>query len=361
MTLRRTLPLALLATLTPLTARAQTAPTTPPLAPPVSTAAGTTGLTVRPGLEVFSQYALRFTNTDAGTLDTTHTFDVPRTHASLTADYEHARARVVLEAVRSASEGSLLGVAGDSFVLRLREAWGGWSSPRVEVRAGVVPTLALPEIESTWGLRAVAPTPLETARWMSPADLGLTARVALPHGLGAVALGAYNGEGYAQREFNRSLSGEALVVLRPFAGTALEPLTALASYTLGTAGAGDVRSDRFTGALLWRGARIRGGASVTRAWGIDDRGDQTGWLVEGFVAAEPVASLLVGARVFRWQRDDSVDTDRVTTVLATAGWRVVRPWEVFAAVSRAIPGARAVQALPGSDHWELRLVSRVVF
>ncbi len=352
----------LVATLFSGSALAQTATSqTPPVAPPLSTAAGSTGFEVHPGLEVFAQYALRLTNTDAGDVDVTHAFDVPRTHASLTATWEHARARVVLEAVRSAAEGSLLGVAGDSLILRLREAYGGWSSPRVEVRAGVVPTLTVPEIESTWGLRAVSSTPLEAARYASPADLGVTARVALPRGLGAAALGAYNGDGYAQREFNRGKNIEVLLLLRPLAGGALEPLTLIASYVLGSSGAGDVRADRATGAILWRATRIRGGVSFTYAWGVDDRGDQTGWLAEGFVAAEPISSLLLGARVLRWQRDDAAETDRLTTILATVGWRVTRPWEVFAAVSRSIAGARALQALPGSDNWELRLVSRVVF
>ena len=35
-----------------------------------------------------------------------------------------------------------------------------------------------------------------------------------------------------------------------------------------------LRADRFTGALLWRGARVRGGATFTYAWGVDDRGDR---------------------------------------------------------------------------------------
>ncbi len=340
-------------------ASAQSAPT--PLQAPSSTAAGSTGFTVRPGLEVFAQYAVRLTNTAAGGSDTAHDFDVPRKNASLSADYEHARARVVLEAVRSASSGALLGVAGDSLVLRLREAWGGWNSPRVDVRAGVVPTLTLPEIESTWGLRAVAPTPLESARLLSPADLGVTARVAMPAGLGAVALGAYNGEGYAQRDFNRSKSVEALVIARPSPTGALSPLHIAVSYAAGTQGAGDVRADRFTGALLWRGARIRGGATFTYAWGVDDRGDRSAWVAEGFVAAEPIGALLLGARVVRWQRDVDVDSDRVTTIVATAGWRVFRAWEVFVAGTRSIAGARAVEALPGSDNWDLRAVSRVVF
>lgn len=348
--------IALSLALAPAAALAQNAPVQAPNA----TAAGTTGITVRPGLEVFAQYALRLTNTDTDT-EVTHDFDVPRTHASLTASYERARARVVVEAVRSASEGSLLGVAGDSLVVRLREAYGGWLSPRVEVRAGVIPTLTLPEIESTWGLRAVAPTPLESTRFMAPADLGVSARVALPGGRGAVAFGAYNGEGYAQREFNRSKSAEAMLLFRPAPSGALAPLHLMASYALGTSGAGDVRADRATGAILWRGARVRGGATFTWAWGVDDRGDRQGWLVEGFVAAELVDRLLLGARALRWQHDVDADTDHITQLVATAGWRVVRAWELFLAGTRSIAGARMVRASPASDFWDLRVVSRVVF
>jgi hypothetical protein len=350
-------PLALALTLAASAAGAQVAPL--PAAP--ATAAGSTGITVRPGLEAFAQYGLRLTNTDAGELETFHQFDVPRVHASLQAEYDHVRARLVLEAVRSASEGALLGVAGDSVLLRVREAWGGWSSPRFDVRAGVVPTLTVPEVESTWGLRAVTPTPLEATRLVAPADLGLTARFMLPGGRGSVALGAYNGEGYAQREFNRGKNVEAMVLFRPAPGTAAEPLVLLASYVLGTSGLGDTRADRFTGAALWRGARVRGGATFTWAMGADDRPERESWLAEAFVAAEPVASLLLGARVLRWQRDVTVDTDRVTSVVATVGWRVARPWEVFLAGTRSIPGGRAALALPGSDHWDLRAVSRVVF
>jgi hypothetical protein len=332
-----------------------------PLPAAPATAAGTTGLQLHPGLEAFAQYSFRLTNVDTGGLETFHVFDVPRVHVSLQGEYDHARARVVAEAVRSASEGALLGVAGDSILLRVREAWGGWISPHFDVRAGVLPTLTVPEVESTWGLRAVTPTPLEATRLVAPADLGVTARYHLPRGLGHVAVGVYNGEGYAQREFNRGKNLEALAFLRPLATTGLQPLCVFVSYVLGSSGLGDGRADRFTGGLLWRGTRVRGGATFTWAWGADERPLRESWLGEVFLAAEPLGALLLGARFLRWQRDVSVDTDRVTQIVATVGWRVARPWEVFLAGTRTIPGGRAVLALPGSDHWDFRAVSHVVF
>ncbi|MEZ4410556.1 MAG: hypothetical protein R3A52_29355 [Polyangiales bacterium] len=340
------------------------APATPISSPGPSTPAGSTGFTVRPGVEVFAQYALRLTNTDAGATEWFHAFELPRAHASAEGRYGVARARFVFEAVRSASEGALLGVAGDSFVFRVREAWAGVATTRwIEARAGVVPTLTIPEVESTWGLRAVAPVPAESAGLASPADLGATLRVRLPEELGWAGAGAYNGEGYTAREINRGKNLELAASLHPLARLAprAAPLTLFASYVLGSSGSGSSRADRFTGAALWQGQRLRAGLVATLAWGLDDDGARFSYLLEAFVWAEPVTNLLVGARFSRWQRDDTEESDRVTTVLGTVGYRVLAPLEVFLAVSRQIPGARAAQALPGTDQWEFRAVTRAVF
>lgn len=331
----------------------------PAAAPP--TAAGNTGLSVRPGVEVFAQYAARLTNTTAGETEWFHRFDVPRVHAALTGEYRDARARVVLEAVRSAAEGSLVGVDGDSLVFRVREAYASWNGRPLHLQAGVVPTLTLPEIEGTWRLRAVAPTPLEVTALGSPADLGATARFDLPRTFGWVGVGAYNGEGYNGRELNRGKNVEIVASVHPFPWRAMQPLAVLASYTLGSSGTGAARANRFTGALLWQGASLRVGLTGTVAWGVDDDGGRLSYLLEGFARFEPVERLITGLRVSWWQRDDREESDRVTTILGTVGYRVLDPLEIFGAVSRQIPGARAEDALPGSDHWEFRLVTRGVY
>lgn len=338
---------------------ATTAAAQPAASPP--TAAGNTGLSVRPGVEVFAQYAARLTNTAAGEAGWFHRFDVPRVHAALTGEFRDARARVVLEAVRSASEGSLVGVDGDSLVFRVREAYAAWNGRPLRVQAGVVPTLTLPEIEGTWRLRAVAPTPLEVTALGAPADLGVTARVDLPRAFGWVGAGAYNGEGYNGRELNRGKNVELVASVHPFPWRALQPLAVLASYTIGSSGTGAARADRFTGALLWQGASLRVGVTGTVAWGVDDDGGRLSYLLEGFARFEPVERLITGLRLSFWQRDDREDSDRMTTILGTVGYRVLEPLEVFGAVSRQIPGARAEDALPGSDHWEFRLVTRGVY
>ena len=361
MSIRRIV-LGLALALTPAAAAAQT-PATPepiPTAGP-ATPAGTTGLAVRPGVEIFGQYALRLVDGSAGDTAWFHAFELPRAHASLGASYGPAQARFVLEAVRSASEGALLGVAGDSLVLRVREAWAGAALTRwIELRVGVVPTLTIPEIEGTWRLRAVAPTPLEVTGLGAPADLGVTLRARLPADLGWAAVGVYNGEGYTNRELNRGKNLEAAFAVHVPRGP-LRRLTLLGSYVFGSSGTGLSRADRLTGALLWQGDRVRGGVSLTAGWGVDDDGARRSLLVEGFARVEPIARLIVGLRASWWQRDDRAADDQVLTLLGSVGWRVFDPLEVHLALSRQTAGERTRAALPGIENTELRAVTRVVF
>lgn len=332
----------------------------PAASPPTS--AGNTGLSVRSGIEVFAQYAVRSTSAPDGTPEWSHAFDVPRAHVALTGEYGDARARVVLEAVSPALGGSIGGVASDAFVFRLREAFGAWAPGRVvRVQAGVVPTLTIPEVEGTWRLRAVAPTRLEQTGLGSPADLGATVRVDLPRTFGWVGIGAFNGEGYTGRELNRGKSVELAASVHPIPGRAFAPLAAFASYVVGSTGVGSTRSDRLTAGALWQAAEVRAGAVATIAWGVNGDSGRVSYLVEAFARVEPVERLLVGLRYSFLQRDDRIDANEVHTVLGTVGYRVIEPLEVFAAASRSIPGAGAAAALPGSDQWEFRMVSRGVY
>ena len=332
----------------------------PAASPP--TAAGNTGLSVRPGVEVFAQYAVRSTVAPDGASVWTHAFDVPRVHAALTGEFGDARARVVLEAVSPSLGGTTGALVSDAFVFRLREAFAGWAPGRVlRVQAGVVPTLTIPEIEGTWRLRAVAPTALEQTGLGAPADLGATVRATLPGTFGWVGVGAYNGEGYNGRELDRAKSVEVAASVHPIPGRALAPLAVFASYIVGTSGVASTRADRLTAGLLWQGTDLRVGAVATIAWGVGSDGDRVSYLVEGFTRFEPVDRLLLGLRYSYLQRDDRLEANQVHTVLGTVGYRIIEPLEVFAAASRSAPGASAAAVLPGSDQWEFRLVTRGVY
>lgn len=326
-----------------------------------ATAAGSTGLRVQLGLEAFVAYDLAITPAATGT-QWFHSFEIPRAHVSAAGSYGPARARVVLEAVRSASEGALLGVAGDSFVMRLREASAGYRlGSWLAIDAGVVPTLTIPELDGSFNLRAVAATPLESAGLGSPADLGATARFTFPRGYGFVAVGAYNGEGYDNRELNRGKNLEAAVEFHPAAATAARPLAIFASFVNGSSGTGSARADRLTTALLWQGRRVRAGADFVYAWGVGEDGTRRSWLADGFVRVEPIDRLLLGARGFTWLRDTTAASNRVSAVTGAVGYRIADPLETFVAVTRTLAGTEAAKALPGVDRWDVRIVGRVVF
>ncbi|MBL8680080.1 MAG: hypothetical protein JNK05_12975 [Myxococcales bacterium] len=326
-----------------------------------STQAGAHRLFVRAGADVIAQYALRVTETPAGT-DWFHRFDLGRAHAALSLSWGPARARLVLEAVRSASEGALLGVAGDSLLFRVREGYAAWRPfTWLEAQAGVVPTLTIPTLETAWGARAIAPASLESTGLGSPADLGVTVRAALPRALGTVAIGAFNGEGYALRELNRGKNLEIAADLRPFATLGLRELAIVGSFVLGSSGTGRARSDRLTVGAQFDRRRYGGGVSTTIAWGVADASERTSVLAEAFARVEPIERWLLAARLTYWNRNLAVSDDALWTVLFGTGVRLAEPLSAWVAASRSIAGAATVAALPGVDAWEVRVVARAVF
>lgn len=329
-------------------------------APP--TAAGTTGLLkVTPGLEVFAQYSFRQTSTLDGQTPWFHIFDVPRVHASVTGEYGSATGRILLEGVRSASEGALIGVAGDSLVVRLREAWAGYRFKNwFSAAMGVVPTLTVPELEGTWRLRVVGPAPLEQTGMASPADLGITGRFNFPKEYGYLAAGVYNGEGYTRRELNRGKNVEIAASVHPVPKGVVKPLGIFGSYVIGSSGTGSSRADRLTTAVLWQGIRLRAGAGMTYAWGLGDDGLRRSMLFDAFFRVEPVDRLMLGLRGSYWDRNvEGTNPDTIVNVAGSVGFRWARPFETHLAVSKQAPSNVAQSALAGSDFWEFRLVSRI--
>lgn len=347
------------------------APALPSLAPPPNgraappTEAATRGTSkVRAGLEVFAEYKYTRTLGPGDSSTWFHAFDVPRVHGAIEGEYdERLRGRLLLEAVRSASEGALVGVGGDSLVVRVREAYGAYRILEpVEVSAGVIPTLTVPELDGTWMLRAIAASGMEANQLGTPADLGAKVRVEAPERYGWAAVAATNGEGYAGRELNRGKSVEGAIEVHPLPAGALLPLGVFFSYQAGSLGAVSARADRVTSGLVWQGTMVRAGAFFTYAWGVGQNGTQHAALGTAFVRVEPVSRLLAGARVDVAVRDvRTAPADAISTVWLTAGYRVADPLEVFLAGSRSIPTSRADAEVPGSDSWALRVIGRVVF
>jgi hypothetical protein len=313
---------------------------------------------------VFAEYSYRRTSGPRQGSTWFHAFDVPRVHAAIEGAYDDTlRGRVLLEAVRSASEGALIGVAGDSLVVRVREAYGAYRPfEALEIAAGVVPTLTVPELDGTWMLRPIAPSGLEANALGTPADLGAKARFDLPSRHGWLAVAATNGEGYTSRELNRGKNLEGALEVHPFARGALLPLGLFTSFTSGSTSTVSAPADRSTSGLVWQGTRVRAGVFFTYAWGVAQSGTQHAALGSAFVRVEPIARLLAGARVDVAVRDVKTGpADAISTVWLTAGYRLADPVEVFLAGTRTVPTARAEVEVPGADSWSLRVIGRVVF
>lgn len=330
-------------------------------APPSEAAAHGTGR-VRAGLEVFAQYSYLRTMGPGANDTWFHVFDVPRVHGAIEGEWKEIRGRVLLEATRSASDGALIGVSGDSLVLRLREAYAAYRPvPSLEVAGGIIPTATVPELDGTWMLRAVAPSAAEANGLLVPADLGARVRFDIPRDYGFVSANVTNGEGYTSRELNRGKTIEAAGEVHPLPATTLRPLGVFGSYVAGSTGTVSARADRATGGLVWQGKRVRGGAFFTYAWGFGQLGTQRAMAASAFVRVEPVRRVLLGLRADHMVRSTAGPTDTVTTVIGSVGYRVAEPLETFLAVSRALPSTRAEAELAGADHWDLRVIARVVF
>ncbi len=323
---------------------------------------GSEALVFEAHLSVYAQYVLSFRSPVEET-EWQHSFELPRAQARLDAAFEGARARVTVESTRSASEGALIGVAGDSFLFRVREAWGAYTAwDIIETRLGLVPTLAVGPVESMAGQRIVGPTALERTGLLSPADLGGTLRGIFPKGFGWMGVGAYNGEGYTQRELNRGKNIEVAALVHPIAIVPeAAPLTVHVSYQAGSSGTGLSRSDRLTAALAWEGDWIRGGASFAYGWGHEGDGAREIALIEGFLRVRPIERLTLGASGSYFLRGVDAEADWVALITGSVGYFVVDPLGVFVAFDGQLFGAGTEEALPGLDDMRLRLIGAIEF
>jgi len=318
-------------------------------------------LRLSPGIEVFAGAAALIV-VDAED-DWQPEFVLSRAFLWLDASYERARARVTLESVYSTSGASLLGVGGNSIVLRLREAWVAYNPwDFLEFQVGLVKTLAHPYVEDSWRLRVVDRVGIERQALAPPSDLGIVVRGHLPGGYGTLAIGAYNGDGYMMRELNRDKNIEFTASIHPLADIqGAEPFNVLLSYTLGTEGASSSRANRLHAGLLWDGKRIGAGATFTWVWGLDGLGDREGYLISGFLRGEPVDNLLLAFSGSHFRRDVDFAAASISTVMGAVGYRFIDPLSLFLSVDRQFAASAAKAANPGADVWTIALTAKAFF
>ncbi|MFO0611449.1 MAG: hypothetical protein U0414_02590 [Polyangiaceae bacterium] len=310
-----------------------------------------------PGVSLYSQYVLRIRD-DAGDTSWFHDFELTRGHVFLGIRYDHAFARVLVEGVRSASEGALLGVAGNSFVFRVREAYAGyWLFGHLELRAGLLPTLTIPTVERAWSFRALNASAIERVGFGSPSDLGVTMVGHLPKDFGWVGVGAYNGEGYARPELNRGKNVEIAAEVHPLAFVpAAKPLAVFGSYQSGSSGTGLSRADRVHAGIAWLGDVVRGGAAFSYALGVDDDGGKSAVAVDVFARATLWTRLLLGADFTYWMRDTAREGDDALLFTGAAGVQVAKPLSALVAFDGQFFGDAARASLPDEDDYRLRVI-----
>ncbi|MGQ0508118.1 MAG: hypothetical protein ACT4TC_22695 [Myxococcaceae bacterium] len=315
---------------------------------------GPDDLKLAPLLDLFGQYEFR---TLSGA-ETFHELSVPRAHLGLDARWRGVQGRVLLESTRVSTGGALLGIAGDSLVIRLREAYAGYRIGFFQAQLGLVRTLEIPVLDLSFQHRPVGPSALEGYGLSSPADLGLRLRGDLPANFGFVEVAAFNGDGYTSRELNRGKNLSALVAIRP-APAVLAPLTLVVSGTSGSTGTQRSRADRLGGGALWSSDRLGFGATAWYASGIGDDSLRRGVVTELFARGELFERLILGVRASLFSRDLSNSRDRVVNIQATVGARIQTRLTVFAIFERNAPTALTSTALPGTDYTAFKLTARL--
>jgi len=306
--------------------------------------------TFAPRADVIGEYAAHLPSEGPAL----NAFSAPRVQVGLDAQWLEASARVLLEGAYATSGGALVGVSGDSVVIRLREAWGGYRWRFLEGRAGLVPSLAIPEFERAFRFRGLSADALENTRLLPPADFGATLKVHLPAHVGWVGASFTNGEGYTSRELNPGKNVEVTALVRPFSTLPLE-VVALGSF--GSTGLPPISTSRVGGGAQWSGRVIGAGISGYYARGLLLDATREGLVVQGFVRATLFEHLLLAARA-QWFNRALASGDGVFDALVGVGGAVAF-LELFVAWARTITVGAARTALPGVDAHEVRVVLRM--
>jgi hypothetical protein len=307
--------------------------------------------TLTPFVDAFGAFEARMPSDSAAW----NAFEVPRVHLGLGAQWRGVEAKVLVEGVYATQGGALVGVAGDSLVARLREAWAGYRWNFLEARLGLVPTLMMPEQEKAWRFRSLSADALERFALQSPADFGVTLSATLPRGYGLVAVAVTNGEGYASRELNPNKNVEVLAVVHPLPVLAA-PLAVHGVAMVGSQGLPAATTNRFGGGVAWSGEALGAGVDAYAVQGLLADGGRRGVMVQAFARGTLFEHLLLAGRL-AWLSRDATRDDTQLEVLGAVGFGL-GPLESFVAVGHTFLSGAAKGALPGVEGTDVRVVAR---
>jgi hypothetical protein len=192
-----------------------------------------------------------------------------------------------IEAVRSAGPQSLIGIDGNSLIMRLAQAYGHAAAHvgpiSIGLRGGLVPERWLEQVEKAYDTRGVDPLASDRALMFDRADLGATLTLSGWNSRVELDASFTNGEGRAQQELNRGKNTTLILSVRPLRrrldkgplALALHGLYRDGSYGLAPDGAAG-RNHRIAAALTFQSPWAFAGAEYVRALGYNARPDLVG-------------------------------------------------------------------------------------
>lgn len=203
---------------------------------------------------------------------------------------------VRVEAVRSAGPQSVIGVDGNSLIVRMHSAYGHGAfhiGPiDVGVRVGQIPERWLEQLEKGYDTRGVDALPSDRVVFFDRADLGGSLTVSGWQGRFDLDVALTNGEGRNQVELNRGKNTTIIATVRPLrarhdrgpVGLAIHGLYRDGSLGLAPEGAAG-RNHRAGAAITFQSPWAFAGAEYVRAFGYAARPDLTADTVGGWVSA----------------------------------------------------------------------------
>jgi hypothetical protein len=257
--------------------------------------------------QLFARYGS--TGTDGESLDA---FTLDR--AELGAMYRFGAwgAELRMEAIRSSGPQSVMGIDGDSLLMRLKRGWGYGrfslaADHQVEVRAGLIPDAYKELLENDYDLRGLAPTMTERAGFFDTADLGAMVGYDGFDRRIRARFEVANGEGRNQVERNDGKNTTFALTVTPVAIRVHRGPLRISLHGAvrdGSVGVGSARNHRIAAGLTFVGPCPRAGFEFVRAAGYAGRGEQVarGW---GVWANSYFATHWIGGAV----RHDSVAAD----------------------------------------------------
>ena len=190
-----------------------------------------------------------------------------------------------VEAVRSAGPQSLIGIDGNSLVMRLGQAYGHGAVHLgpidLGVRFGQIPERWIEQLEKGYDTRGMAALASERVGMFDRADLGASLTLSGWKGRFDLDAAFTNGEGRAQQELNHGKNTTLIATVRPWRtrhvrgpiGLALHGMYRDGSIGVAVDGVGPGRNHRAGAAVSFHSPWAFGGVEYVRAFGLSARPD----------------------------------------------------------------------------------------